>query len=447
MSKANHKHRNRFGHKEPSSTTQVPDGLVGLIIGKGGQNISKIRNETGSKIFTCPTKGESGMHTFTCSGGNHVEAIKMISDTCATIRQKEDRYSRAKFTKVYMDLLNFARSRFFDKADDWSIERASQRVKNFAQTCRKQGIEVVAFVDFIRTGEALEKMLTRTTKAIENGERGVPQHLVDIMCELFDRYGIELRKSTSVNNDDTLASHAFHDKVPILSGDLDFQTYMHIESDGSSRPANLEVYSNFKINEEGEFLTEKKPPWLVTARIQERNLGPRHILTPPPTFKTVGDGDDWAKILDETRLNELGAPSPLIRRLGKNPHETVKDLRRACYKAVLSGSDMSIPIRETYPVWNYNFSRVDIKEDSVDVSDPQNALMLDLLLNPRRAFEYFFPEETQKYPPKNGIDPVDWYKHCHGCRVIVIRLFFHHPINRSASFLDMLAEADTWTFD
>jgi len=345
---------------------------------------------------------------------------------------------------LYVDILNYVDSHFFRDRDDWAIEPVLRRMREFVDAAKASGTELIVFIDAVRTGEALDKWKSRMTRAVMEGKRNVPQNISGVMAELCLRAGVkQVRLSTVVNNDDTLAAYSSHDNVPILSGDKDYYRYVH-RADG--RPARLNLFNDFSVISGRLWLSRRPMPHSVAQ--QERLV----LVEPPPAFSVHGvDEDVWVLNLNGLRAFRGGAPSPLVKTLGFNPYLRIRPLRVALYRELLKGS-LEPPIREEFPVYDINQKVVVFPVDDIDLraedgDGRSHDSLVELLKHPRRAYEEFFPEEYRtRRCPLAQVDDGDWYRHCHGCKVIVIEICCYLPSNKQAgmNFLDVLLDSEKW---
>ena len=430
--------------EEEVKELQVPSNKVGLIIGKRGETIRSLQAKTGCRIQT-PSRQDQQQHgggststTITFSGGNVEEAIMLVNKIVYPDQATFEEIKLEVTKKLYVDILNFASSHFFVDPNDWSILPALDRVQSFVEVARNSGIELCIFIDAVRTEEALDKWHDRMTKAVIQGKRNVPQNISGIMGEMCFRAGCEVRYSTEINNDDTLASHAAHDHAAILSGDKDFLRYVNADKS----PSNLVIYSNFQVNDNRLLLQKREYIELE---------GKRTLLTTPPTYHRHDvDENIWVHELKHHKCFRGGAPTPLVRALGFNPYITMRPLRMCLYRELLiksaDGEKVDpISIREEFPIWDELLNSVQFPVEILALPEKDDLKLLELSVNPKLAFEFFFPRESnQRTPPKDSISSNDWYRHCHGCKVIIIEVCCYFPANKTLSFLDTLIASEKW---
>jgi hypothetical protein len=427
----------------------IPAEKQGWIIGPGGSTIRDLESRSNCKIRLIRNSGELIIEGRDCNEAQVLVNRLLVGKRLRPTFTDGEAISNA---KLYVDILNFVDSHFFLDPMDWSIHPVLKRAKELVDACNSSNTHLCIFIDSIRTDIALDKWYDRMTKNILAGTRNVPQNISGIMAEVFYRCGCEVRLSTQINNDDTLASWAHHDNALILSGDRDF--YLYKLSDGAD--ANLQLFSEYDVRD-GILLIKRqfRTSSVSSGKNQRMSEEQRVISNPPPRFHLYGiDPDVWSSTLGVHRSFRGGSPSPLVKTLKFNPYIRIRPLRALLYWALLKHEDQPQPIREEIPIWNEATKTVIFPVEYVPVEKLEvQDKMWNFATNPKLAFEHFFPRECDTRAPP-GISDGDWYRHCHGCKVILIEICCMFPPLSSAetsatsmqklSFLDCLIESESW---
>ncbi|CAF0848131.1 unnamed protein product [Didymodactylos carnosus] len=265
---------------------------------------------------------------------------------------------------LYVDALNYGK-RFFRGRNHWNVIAVRDEVDKFVTGARQSGYEVTAFLDAeIKTKEAHKKWRRRREDEVRKGWRDMPQGFTAILGDAFIENGIKVLYSLDADGDDTLAAYAQEDGADILSADQDFFRYVgHTYS----------VYTNFVVRQ-GK-LTLKRAKKNEQRKISER-LFPANL---PKTQSSVS--------YLTASVYERGAPSPLVYLYG-NPHVIIRPLRQALYARL----QKTEPIKEIFPVWNWEHEIVDWTDDDI-VADPWFDALLE---RPYKAVKQFFPKEYSR---------------------------------------------------
>jgi hypothetical protein len=304
---------------------------------------------------------------------------------------------------LYMDILNYT-TRFIPLRD-WSCTRALARMSNFVQAARTSGWHLRAFLDETASSdEANEKWRLRREKEVRSGERSVPQGANVLIGDMLRKCGVEIAYSLEADNDDTLAFYAHADGASILSADKDMFRYVG---------ATYTVYSDFEITREGLKLTKHRLHD-QDCKISRYGAPTQRPLGPPPAVQTAMNHVQGGVYL-------RGAPSPLVRELGFNPHGTVAPLRHTMYSVL----KYSGPITEKWPEWDMDTNTVKwaVHAEVLPPVEP-NPQLLHLLNNPDEAVASFFPTEANapNNPPRQSITKDDWHKHVFSVRSVIYEL-------------------------
>ena len=304
-------------------------------------------------------------------------------------------------TLLYLDALNY--TTYFIPLHDWSCTRALARMDEFVQAASRSGVKLRAFIDeSTNSDEASEKWRSRREKEVKTGTRMVPQGATVLMGDMLKMCGAEVCYSMEADNDDTLAFHAHADGASILSNDKDMFRYIG---------ATYTVYSSFAVRNGQLHLTKHhlhEPDSSPKRGPSKRPIGP------PPAVQT-----EVHHVQSGVYLR--GAPSPLVRELGFNPHGVVAPLRHTMYSIL----NYSGPITEEWPEWDAveNKVRWVVHTDIYPPTRPDPALV-ELLHNSDAAVAAFFPNEVYApiYPPRRSIRKDDWQKHVFSVRSVVYEL-------------------------
>ena len=123
---------------------------------------------------------------------------------------------------------------------------------------------------------------------------------------MFRRCNVPVVYSKEADNDDTIAFHAHADGAAILSGDGDFFRY---------KDASYTVWADFDrtLIHQGRLVLRPHSNENKRKNTSVRELGP-----PPAVYSEVG-----FSFLNVFSVYRIGAPSPLVRLMGVNPHAVV----------------------------------------------------------------------------------------------------------------------------
>jgi hypothetical protein len=391
---------------------------------------------------------------------------------------------------VYVDALNFARLLFF--CDDSSggagaedaavvgspaaLRAAGARAAAFAAAARRSGLRAVAFLDLACVSEeARAKRRARRERGVREAARGVPHAAPQLLCEMLDAAGVEVRLSREADCDDTLAAHAAADRADVLSRDRDFSRYFVRRAEegavagargSDDEPARLRVFAGVdeRALARGSLVLACRaaPP---AASSFPSAPSPRLLPSPPPRFWTARDAPLLTRLLRLTRAFDAGAPSPLTRALG-NAHAATRQLRRALYAVVFAGDGPGVRVRESWPEWDAAAGAVAWREEDVLVGEggagsdeaaaaaAADALRL-LLGPPDAAFAACFPREARALcgddaalgagdgaaaaaaaAPPARVSAAKWRAHAHACRAVAFELC---AAATGASLVGMLA--------
>lgn len=427
---------------------------MGLVLGKQKKTLRELEIQSRCKITI--------MHPYRLriEGETPSVALDLISSILKGKRLRES-FEGVAPTKgrIYMDVLNFASSHFFVDSDDWTIAPVMKRVEEFCNACKKANIELRIFIDVVREEKALKKWYTRMTRNVKEGNRGVPQHISGFLGQMFHKAGVLVCYATEVNNDDTLASYAYHDDAAILSEDQDYMFYYRPEDFNEAikrpkpmtRPIAFQQYTDFKLNSETLELQMKMKDPNVSGSFQ---CDPCVVqLDPLPKYTTPEQPDiSWVGLVKNNREYRGGAPSPLVRKLGFNPYITIRSLRQGLYHFIFKDHRREgdqVQVREEFPVWIATTQTVDFESITVNVPAVLERDTMELLQDPKRAFQHFFPRECEEGNPPEEVNEQDWYRHVHGCKVIVVEICttswrLDGTDGPKPTFLDTMIESETW---
>jgi len=329
--------------------------------------------------------------------------------------------------KLYIDALNFGNFFFAKTKYSWSLIDPYNRVKLFVNACKDANLDIKIFIDeSVETDEAINKWKSRREKEVQNEEKFMPQGMSYFLGDMFKSLGVPVYYSLDEDNDDTLAFYANADGANVLSGDGDFYRYID---------RKYKIYSDFnqiKLLATGklELLCNSKARETVVVNSRKDML--REIREPPKCVD-VKCNIPFIPILQKYKIYRRGVPSPLIRKLGYNPHIKIKEIRRAIYTHLFE--DKNTVIFEEFPSWSEtNKSTVWVSEDvKLFESNDQEFNNIINLLNqdPNIIFKQYFPKEAdtlecidnkKKAILPEGIDFKQWKKHCIACKSITVEL-------------------------
>ena len=329
--------------------------------------------------------------------------------------------------KLYIDALNFGNF-FFAKAKySWDLKDPYERVKLFVKACEKNNLNIIIFIDeSAETEEAINKWKTRREKEVQNEEKFMPQGMSYFLGDMFKSLGITVYYSLDEDNDDTLAFYANADGADILSGDGDFYRYIgrkyKIYSDFNQTKllatGNLELLTNSKARETSVILSRKD----MTREIRES-----------PKCVDIKCNIPFVPILQKIKIYRRGVPSPLIRKLGYNPHIKIKPIRRAIYNYLFE--EKETVVFEEFPSGSEVDNRTVWLSEKVTLFDSAskelNKITKQLKEDPNIIFKDYFPQEAdtlerihnkKKAVFPEGIEFKQWKKHCFACKSITFEL-------------------------
>jgi hypothetical protein len=326
--------------------------------------------------------------------------------------------------RLYIDALNYTDA-FFDLHRPYNFDVPMRRVAAFARAAAASGIALRVFIDEgIATGETLVKWRRRREREVADGEKRVPHGLSWAFGDMWRRAGVPVTRSFEADNDDALAAAAQADGADVLSQDRDFFRYSG---------AAFRVFSDFNDRSGRLVLTRHR------ATEARSGVAPRALLSPPlPAGVPADAAAPWVPNLLLSRQYRRGAPSPLVRALGFNPHASAAPLRHALYQRLFAagagGGDAPVVVTEELPVWDAAANSVRWLEERMPVPvdvrggpGPSSAATPSpwaALLDgpPAAAFARVFPVESSGGPPPAGVRAKDWREHCAACRAVVYEL-------------------------
>lgn len=348
--------------------------------------------------------------------------------------------------------------------NDWCLARICARVQTFVTAARASGFEPAAFIDArAPTAEASAKWVTRREAEVAKGERNMPQGWSAFLGEAYKAAGVPVYYSMTHDNDDTLAAYAHAHVAAVLSADRDLLRY-RVPRTGAAPSYSL--FKGFELVRSrtgavagaaassaggrahggagaagGSPAPSASPaaaaspspssPPLFTLRLigQDAERNERTSLRDLPLHPLPSVRGEEGSLLDalETRTYTRGAPSPLIRLLGRNPHEDARPLRGALMRLLLERRSFSdlwledfrsgvVDFKEKLPVWDAAAGAVMWREADLRVPIVPDATTADaaaaepareaeyrrlvrlLQGDPRDAIAAFFPAEAACLP-------------------------------------------------
>jgi hypothetical protein len=329
--------------------------------------------------------------------------------------------------KLYIDALNFGNFFFAKTKYTWSLKDPYDRVKLFVDACKKANLDIIIFIDeSVETDEAINKWKSRREKEVYNQEKYMPQGMSYFLGDMFKSLGVTVYYSLDEDNDDTIAFYANADGANILSGDGDFYRYID---------RKYKIYSDFnhsKLLSTGklELLTNSKAR--ENSVIESRKDMLREIRAPPNCID-VKCNIPFVPILEKFKIYRRGVPSPLIRKLGYNPHIKIKPIRRAIYNHIFKDKDTVI--FEEFPSWSESDNCTVWLSENVTLFNPNDNELKKITKmlkgDPNIIFKEYFPKEADSLERLNNkkkvifpddIDFKQWKKHCFACKSITFEL-------------------------
>jgi hypothetical protein len=306
--------------------------------------------------------------------------------------------------RIYMDGSNYGSSHFFVN-DDWSISRMVNKVEEFVLALKAQGVVLVVFFDNARVStEANNKRDSRILRDVSRMQKNYIQSGSWMLFQAFARFGVEIRGSEELDNDDTLAYYAHHDQAAVLSRDQDFFRYRI--GTAKSKPSYI-VYENFRVTSNGKGASKVELALAVERHRPDVKL--RALASAAPRFQRSLD-NDWSLNKDNPEFFG-GNPSPLVQELG-NPHSNLVAGRAAVYFK----QGVKVAVRERIAEWRGNeavFVHSTVEPDESD---------LGLLEGPvAEAFQHYFPKEAAMMVQDKALH-ANLAKHILGCYLLVMEL-------------------------
>ena len=219
---------------------------------------------------------------------------------CRTCKAKQDakRGEKADLSKfvdarsagvkaLHIDALNLQLFPITAKMAPYKVVTLAQRlVKSFVIAARKSGVKITAFIDAAqKSEEAKEKWYSRRTKEMRTGDRKIVQGHSTLLGDLLRAEGVAVHYSI-IDNDDTLAAHAYADGASVLSADSDF--FRYIVPGGGGRMPPYAVYSDYHVAKDGLLLQLHQNPK------KKVGVDAREIISPPPPSEANDPGEETA---------------------------------------------------------------------------------------------------------------------------------------------------------
>lgn len=319
---------------------------------------------------------------------------------------------------LYVDAYNNAH-KFYDLGenvlekeppDHWDFATPLQKIEKFVSSAEKTGYLVKLFIKQENVSEEeIDKWMDRREKEAMTGIKSTPPKLGFLLAAFFSKCGVEVNFSFEEEIDDTLASHAHHDKACILSRDRDFFRFTE---------RNYNVYSDFSINLNG--LISFQPHNNPTIKFPASK---KKIISPPPkTLQKNVNKSFWLK--DKKKF--FGCPTALLKQFS-NPYLIVRPLRQAVYARLgIKEKEEYIILwdeKKLFPVWDVTLVKADPKYDH-------------LIDKPLEAVEEFFNLSNLTKP--NDVSERVWFNHIYCIYSIVFELCTFFLENSEEKYFEMM---------
>lgn len=332
--------------------------------------------------------------------------------------------------KLYVDALNFGEYWFPSAGRRWSLAEPRALVSGFCAAAQRASIQVTAFIDEgVKTDSALGKWRARRQREVAKGEKRMPHGWSIVLGEMFRAAGVRVLYSLEEDCDDTLAFYADRDGADVLSADRDFYRYE------GARYCIFHDFDRPALQHAGRLELLQRSP--AHARIAATASSRRPLLDREPLLVPLTAAVPSMAALRTSRCYLRGAPSPLVRALGFNPHARVGALRRAVYHTLFSvagGGDTpadqaaeavaAVVIEESFPVWDAVDGCVQWPVAHVVPASPTDDPRSHALLrgSPQAAFAQLFPQEAAGAPRPPSVSAREWERHCFACFAVVAEL-------------------------
>ncbi|KAI9004958.1 hypothetical protein DFJ74DRAFT_646842 [Hyaloraphidium curvatum] len=292
---------------------------------------------------------------------------------------------------------------FFPSSHHFHLLTAFRKIRRFSLACAASGYELTVFIDSApKERVAAGKFARKTAKSIRIGEKRNPMGMPCLLGDMFRDCGVEVRYALDEEADGTLLASAVAEGAAVLSGDRDFYRFV---LDGS-QVLPVEIFQNYVFLDDGLELVPSSPP--------SRMKTPRTLRMPPgrtdPLYST-----GFIESLLNTRRYIRGAPTPLLRRIGRNPHLSALPLRQAVYSRILGSASV---ITEVFPEWDSLSGKVQYRSHDV-VPDPSLDALLD---RPKEALEHIFRTESLASEKPEDVSELMWENHLYSLHAITFEL-------------------------
>jgi len=444
----------------PSETS-----VIGRLIGKEGKNLKVLEAKAGPSVKIRVQREKDQLTIHSESAVERDRALELLNDTLGKLvfidrihhqskrkLQTATKDTSAQASRLYVDVLNYAKEKFFRS---WSIQGAQREVERFVQAATRSNFDMVVFIDqgFSEEAEsdAFAKWTERRLAEVTDGEKTLPQGMSVMLGEMFRELGVEVRYSLDEDNDHTLAGWAFHDSnnsasVIVVSRDSDFLRYNHPNTD---EPYVFPLCADFEVNEDGPALKlfpREIPPSIYAA--QKPRLG---IISPPPQYHQVRPKEPLFTVRRD-QVYRRGVPSPLIKTLGYNPYIVIRPLRQVLYHELFANGSGRTDVEsasemiESFPMWNNVTNQAEFVTTNVPIPPKRDEELFNLATkDPKRTFERFFSDLLMETMKPRDVSDEDWKNHRFACIGVVVEICCSFPGNNIFYLETMMrAQLEEW---
>jgi len=305
---------------------------------------------------------------------------------------------------LIIDGHNFTNA-FFSSSHHWHLLSALRKITLFCSLSRQSGYEPILLQDAApKTLEKAEKARRRLAKDVRKEKRRAPFGVSGLMGDMFRAQGVEVHYSIEKECDEAVAFWAARTGGAILSGD---RGYFRYEVDGE-RAIKGGIYRNFSV-EGGELVLVPSGP-KVRRKGAVLEVSEAQPVTSPEYKTATVNG------IVNHGLYIRGSPTPLLRRLGWNPHVVARPLRQALYARIL-GSRTAV-VTESFPMWDPQLTDVSFAPFEVK-PDPTHDRLLE---SPIEAVDFLFqPDKLWDQKPED-VDYLMWENHIYSLYAVTFEI-------------------------
>jgi hypothetical protein len=324
--------------------------------------------------------------------------------SAATTIKSEPSASARPLKPLIIDGHNFTNA-FFSSSHHWHLLSALRKITLFCSLSRKSGFEPVLFLDAAyKRAEKVDKARRRLAKDIREGNRRAPFGVSGMMGDLFRSQGVEINYSIEKECDEAVAFWAARTGGAVLSGDRGYFRYEH----EGERAIRGDIFRDFQIDGEELVLVPSKP------KVRRKGA----------VLEVSREKPETSSEYKAATINEIvhrgsyirGSPTPLLRRLGMNPHVVARPLRQALYARIL-GSRSAI-VTESFPMWDEKQEDVSFAPQEVH-PDPTHDRFLE---SPIDAVEFLFqPSKIWDGRPED-INQLTWENHIYSLYAVTFEI-------------------------